>query len=148
VSIVGAEPIGQVHSGGEFRFHFAKPPDADTVEAAAENVHRVITASQGVGRWVRTSNSPIGVTSSLEFVEKGKTQMDKKTKKLIAKLENEMGGQVDVNPLDTLQWSARWLTHDGDVITEGYGCRTKRGALKVLLRDAKHLARAILRVKL
>jgi len=148
VSIVGAEPIGQVHSGGEFRFHFAKPPDADTVEAAAENVHRVITASQGVGRWVRTSNSPIGVTSSLEFVEKGKTQMDKKTKKLIAKLENEMGGQVKVNALDMLQWHAQWLTHDGNVLVDGYGCRTKRGAIKALLREVKHLVRAILRVKL
>ena len=104
--------------------------------AAGNNVHSACTF-----------NSPIVVTSSLEFVEK-KTQMDKKTKKLIAKLENEMGGRVNVYHVDGLQWSAQWLTHGGNVIAEGYSCRTKRGAIKVLLREAKHLARAILRVKL
>ncbi len=90
---------------------------------------------------------PVPTMTFITQPQPKKEKLSMKTKKLIEKIENAFGGKVVVEAYDTLDKYAELQTLDGQEIVRSVAAIGNGDAVKELLKDLKHRARRILKVK-
>lgn len=79
--------------------------------------------------------------------DRTETPMDKKTRKLVEKIENAVGGKVAIRPEGELSYQASWTSHSGRDIISGVFEHSKREAVKELLYELRRHGKRIEKIK-
>ena len=74
---------------------------------------------------------------------KQRGKMNKKTRKLVARIENASGGKVVFSDSSGLEVSAALESLEGTELLSAYGCRNRCRAAKALLREVRRRGRAM-----
>jgi hypothetical protein len=75
------------------------------------------------------------------------TPMDKKTSKLVERIENAVGGKVAIRPEGMTSYMASWTSHSGVDIISGVFMHSKREAVKELLYELRRHGKRIKKIK-
>ena len=86
---------------------------------------------------------PWTITHATDGNANQESKMNKKTRKLVARIEDASGGKVAFSDSSGLEVSATLESLGGTELLSAYGCRNKERAAKALLREVRRRGRAM-----